>query len=1359
MTVPIEINGAKVSAVVDTAAQVTMINPELLSQMKVKPFLDEQIQINNAQKDSGMMGQVARRIDLRVGKYTYNWDAVVAPITDKCILGLDFLKAQHCSLDLEDNTLRIGKEAVPCSLVRNSAGTEYQASRVLVNRRTRIPPNRMKIVMGKLTSPADADFVIQPVCNCQNYFMATCLVKGNSGLVPFMVINDTEHFITLTRDQHIGNAVEVDTVVETDTSSTSMPTLTVRTSKVAPEDENSSEVMEELQLQAKKVPEHLQDLYKRSIVNLSAWKSVQVAEILIEFEDVFSKHDLDLGHFNEIQHRINTGTAPAIKSRSRRTPLGFQAEEEKTLLGMLEARVVQESNSDWSAAPVLVRKRDGKVRYCLDFRPLNNVTIKDAFPLPLIEECIDTLCGAEYFSTLDMSSGYWQISIAPEDRHKTAFSTKYGLYEHIRMGFGLCNAPATFQRVMNLVLRGMTWKEVLAYLDDVIVLGKSFEDMLQSLRKTFLRFRKYNLKLKPRKCSLFQEEVDFLGRTVDKDGVRVTQEKIQAVRDWPVPTSRTELESFLGYINYHRDFIRGLAGIASPLYAMTGPRAEFLWGEVHQEAFDKLKQAMVTPPVLAFPDPNGRFILDTDASDTAVGAQLSQIQDGCERPIAYASNALTPEQKRKCTTSKELLAVVTFTRQFRHYLLGRRFTVRTDHSSLVWLMRFKHIQGQLARWLEELSQFDMEIEHRPGKKHNNADGLSRIPDRLAPCNCYEAGKDLESLPCKGCAACTRAHQQWSCFELDVDDIVPLAIRELTVEEQEEQDDREAQAIASNYVQTRTPAELRDLQLKDPDLRPIFTWLESKVDPGEGDEFLQSAATRHMWLCKTQLRIKNGVLYYLWDYGTYTRLKLVVPEPLKGEILPLVHDTKAGGHFGRDITVEKLRRSFYWYHMRLDCKVFVETCATCSKQKKATRQARAGLMNYRAGAPSDRVHLDIFGPLVSSVRGNKYGLVAVDQFSKWVEIWALSEQSAETIAETFFDQWVTRYGVPIQVHTDQGRNFDGNFFKSFCSLLEVVKTRTTPYRPSSNGQVERYNRVILQFIRCFLEGKQKNWDRYVSVLGMALRASVNRSTGFTANMLHLGREINMPSDLLLGVAEANQEEQDPAEFLKGVLKTSKVTFAKVRESLRTSQARQKRTYDVKSHQRSYDRGDLVYKLDTSTRKGQSKKLRPIWLGPFVITEVLSPVLYRIEGRKNPHVVHHDRIKICKDRVIPLWMRRKRHGLLDLDETIAYALEELESVADPADSNAEDEVVDPVAVPANPIPDPVLVPDPILGDIAIADPALGGPTLAFTDARDEDLPGFDPDEQQGTLDGETEDKDPEPVVRTRTRTIRKPTKLDL
>ena len=495
-------------------------------------------------------------------------------------------------------------------------------------------------------------------------------------------------------------------------------------------------------------------------------------DLLIEYSDVFAKTDFDLGNFTAIEHSIDTKDAKPIKQRMRRTPACFADEEESHLQKMLDAGVIKPSISDWASAPVLIRKRDGSVRWCIDYRALNAVTVKDVFPLPLIEECLDTLADNTWYSKLDANSAYWQVRIKPEDRKKTAFITKFGLFECIKMSFGLCNAPGTYARVMNLLLRGLTWKTVLAFLDDILVLGTDFQSHLNNLREIFQRFRKYQLKLKPRKCQLFRKSVEFLGRKVSQNGLQIGKQHLEPVKDWPVPTCTREVEQFLGFANYHRSFIKNYAKISSPMYEVTGKKP-FSWNHDRQLAFMDLKEKLLEAPVLTLPNNRDYFILDTDASQNAIGAELIQVQKGKERTIAYGSFVLTPEQKRYCTTRKELLAVVRFTRQFRHYLLGRQFTVRTDHSSLTWLLNFKEPQAQLARWMEELSQYDMVIKHRPGRHHTNADGLSRIPDRTAECPNFRPEIELRQLPCGGCAYCTRAHKNWTKFIQDVDEAVSL----------------------------------------------------------------------------------------------------------------------------------------------------------------------------------------------------------------------------------------------------------------------------------------------------------------------------------------------------------------------------------------------------------------------------------------------------------------------------------------------------------------------------------------------------------------------------------------------------------
>ena len=325
--------------------------------------------------------------------------------------------------------------------------------------------------------------------------------------------------------------------------------------------------------------------------------------------------------------------------------------------------------------------------------------------------------------------------MSPEDQEKTAFCTPDGLFEFKVMPFGLCNAPATFQRLMDMVLAGLQSTNCLVYLDDVIILGKTFEEHLRNLKEVFQRLREAGLRLKPSKCNLCLEEVEFLGHIVSAEGVRIDPKKTEKVAKWPAPTSKKEVQQFLGLANYYRRFVKDFASIAKPLHRLTERTAKFEWTSECQLAFDRLRQGLVTAPVLAFPDFTRPFILDTDVSDTGIGAVLSQsMEDGCEHVIAYASQVLTKPECHYCVTRCELLAVVTFVQHFRPYLLGRKFLLCTDHGSLTWLWNFREPEVQLARWLERLQEYNFKICHRPGQKHQNADALSRGP-------CKQCGRD------------------------------------------------------------------------------------------------------------------------------------------------------------------------------------------------------------------------------------------------------------------------------------------------------------------------------------------------------------------------------------------------------------------------------------------------------------------------------------------------------------------------------------------------------------------------------------------------------------------------------------------
>jgi hypothetical protein len=386
---------------------------------------------------------------------------------------------------------------------------------------------------------------------------------------------------------------------------------------------------------------------------------------------------------------------------------------------MLKQNVIEHCHSPWVSGICLVRKKDGTIRFCVDLRALNSVTIFDAYPLPRIDQTLDHLANSHYYHLLDLASGYWQLKLNEFDAQKTSFRIPgQGQFKFTVMPFGLKNAPASFQRLMEAVLNGLGFEKCLVYLDDVCILGKTFSESLENLCSVLTRFRQANLKLKPVKCKFFQTEIVFLGHQVSARGISCDPSKIQCIKDWPTPTNKHEILSWLGICGYYRKMIDRFAEIALPLTKLTRKKAKFKWGQSENDAFEKLKSCLINSPILGFPDENGsQFILDTDASAEVISGIISQVQNGHERVLAYGSKVLNAAQQNYCTTKRELLAIVHFVQHYKHYLLGKKFLIRSDHKSLTYLQKFKEPEGLLARWISILGLYEFEIQYREGSKH------------------------------------------------------------------------------------------------------------------------------------------------------------------------------------------------------------------------------------------------------------------------------------------------------------------------------------------------------------------------------------------------------------------------------------------------------------------------------------------------------------------------------------------------------------------------------------------------------------------------------------------------------------------
>jgi hypothetical protein len=393
---------------------------------------------------------------------------------------------------------------------------------------------------------------------------------------------------------------------------------------------------------------------------------------------------------------------------------------------MLDCGIIEPSRSEWSFPVVLVPKKDGSIRLCVDYRKLNTVSKSDSYPMPRVDELIDRLGGTEYISTIDLTKGYWQVPMAKCSRDKTAFATPFGLYQFRVMPFGLSGAPASFQRMMNGLTQGCE-QFAAAYLDDLIVYSNTWDEHLHHLEEILERLKQANLTAKPEKCQFGRRSCVYLGHIVGSGTVKPEVTKLDAVRSFPQPTSKKEVRAFLGLTGYYRRFIPNFSTISAPLSDLTKKRAPN-WDSKCEEAFQKLKEALCSSPVLHIPDFNRPFVLQTDASDRGVGAVLSQCdEEGEEHPIGYFSRKLLPREERYSTVEKECLAIKLAVSAFRVYLLGRKFTVQTDHRSLEWLDRLKENNSRLCRWSLALQPFDFVVQHRSGTLNKNADALSRAP--------------------------------------------------------------------------------------------------------------------------------------------------------------------------------------------------------------------------------------------------------------------------------------------------------------------------------------------------------------------------------------------------------------------------------------------------------------------------------------------------------------------------------------------------------------------------------------------------------------------------------------------------------
>ena len=903
----------------------------------------------------------------------------------------------------------------------------------------------------------------------------------------------------------------------------------------------------------------------------------QAQLLLLEYYDILSHGD-DYGKTTLVEHEIRTQDVPPIRLKGRPLNPHMEANLKEQMATWEKQGVIEPSNSPWSFGLIPVQKKNGKTRWCVDFRRLNEITLKDSYPLPNMESNLSRLAHSKVFSAIDGAGAFHAVSIRKEDRPKTAFHTPWGLWQFRQMPFGLCNAPSTYSRLVQRVLEDVPQSVALPYMDDCAIHSKTTPEHLEALRKVFAAHRKAGLTLQPSKCQLFQEEIDYLGHRVTGEGVKPREDYISIVKDWPLPKDLKGWRAFLGKAAYYRKFIKGFSAISAPLYALLSKDAEeevkkkVCVGSTIEKAFQQLKAALITAPLLAYPDfeSSAPFILDTDwsADPGAIGGVLSQEQGGEERVISYGARKLSKAERNYSSNKGELLAAIHFMKTWRYYFQHRPFIWRTDHQALQWIRTMEEPQGMILRWLETLGNNNFTVQFRDGVKHGNADGLSRSTHAREP--------NQEEI--------TASEEE-----------THYGICQLTLPEQ---------------VST---LEMKQAQDQDSDLLKLKGWVKEGQKPARKDVRHESRALRQYVALFELLRLdKNELLRRSAREGEFVRQdRLCLPESLQIPTIRTCHEN-AGGHMGVNTTQQRLLQRFYFPGLHKTVEQFVGGCLVCQKKAGRSKDQRHTLVSVQEGNPMQKLAIDYVGPLRMSKNGHQFILTVKDCFTRWVEAIPMAQITAEETVRMLEEHVFSRWGLPEQIHSDQGSQFTSDMFEEICRRLNIKKTVTPAYNPKSNP-VERSHKDLSNIIRAVSEQTGQDWEDILPTALLAMRTARHRYTGVTPFFAMHGREANIPVDLMY----ENKRESKDHQSLYGLEMETRMlsAYQYMRERIGAQVERSRMSYDGKLHGTPLVADDQVWLFTPIIDKTRGKKHSCFWSGPWLVQEVVSDVLFKIKTDGN------------------------------------------------------------------------------------------------------------------------------------------------
>jgi hypothetical protein len=980
-----------------------------------------------------------------------------------------------------------------------------------------------------------------------------------------------------------------------------------------------------------------QDLIDKAIYKSECPESCQpeLRKILTKYYGILADKNDAVGYCDLYQPTIPLDTEEPIYTPQYPIPQKMRQQMRETVEEFLRDGVVQHSRSPYNSPTIMVSKKDGGHRMCVDFRKLNSHVITDPHPLPRINQILEELGQSVYFTALDILSGFYNLRIAQSCREKTAFSTPDGHFEFNRLPMGLKNSPSIFQRLMNLVLAGTLGKYAFIYVDDIVIYSKNAEDHLKHLDIILSRLQETGFKVKFSKCQMFLSQIEYLGYLISRDGLRVNPNKVAAATNFPTPKDVKGVQGFLGLVGYFRWFIYNYAEKAKGLYDLLKSTTDFVWGEKQEESFSVLKKALQEAPVLAFPDFSKEFILTTDASGYAIGAILTQVQGqelkviryeskkldkkylGKERLITCHSRTLKDAETRYNNTDREILAVIYGVKQNRSCLWGNFFVIRTDHAAIPYLERNKSSDSSRAiRWFLQLAEYNYRVEHKSGRSIAHADALSRYPQ--------ENSQKALGATSNYCGI-TKPFPEFSDDVTSRIDDAPLTQSTNVCST----GCNNVAPITQSPVVERNASSNNVCQTSNLDHEEIIAYLSPALQDPNPVPYISTEAWKDEIanLKKEELplgdkyRMQNGLLFH-FD-SKLRRETLWVPRKFREVIMKLFHDPPSSGHAGVARMVQNLKSEVYWNSMEVDVRDFVRSCELCQKFKKSRTKSPMRSTPIPLNVFED-ISVDVVGPVPYPSKGYHYILVTQDRLSRWISFEPMINATAETTVRTILVNWICVYGVPQRILTDRGSNFVSKLFDEMATFLGTKLNNTVAYRPQANGQNERSHQELHGYLSMYLSGSlSKQWHTMLKLASWMHNSSVHEALGMS------------PYEVVTGIKPQNAKAWLPTESgtfpetlrkFKEFYGVSKDRFDDIRKRARLAiekaQARSlKRNFDHNKPVRFKRGQQVLVKIHTA------KKWAPKFKGPFVVREVISPSVLLIfnPDTNQEDIVHSDYCK--------------------------------------------------------------------------------------------------------------------------------------